>query len=92
MALTTPPKFPFKTSLAASSSTFLESQFKGLATIDFFNFSSIGLIFSTVSIIFSSLANTALVKVQLSPGLTFKIAQVSNKPPKQPIKVAIHLI
>jgi len=37
MAETAAPKFPFKTSLAACSSIFFESQFKGLATILFFN-------------------------------------------------------
>jgi len=95
MAETTAPKFPFKTSLAASSSIFLESQFKGFFTIDFFNFSSMGLIFSTCSNILSSLAKVALVKVQLSLGLTFRISQVITIPKPKPIRLArnfIHLV
>jgi hypothetical protein len=89
---TTAPKFPFKTSLAASSSIFLESQLKGFWAMLFFNFSSIWLIFSTVSIILSSLVKVALVRVQVSLGLTFKINQVSRIPPVIPIKLAIKLI
>ncbi|CAI2185131.1 13960_t:CDS:2 [Funneliformis geosporum] len=34
-------------------------------------------------------AKVAFPKVQLSLGLTFKMAQVSNKPPRQPIRVDI---
>jgi hypothetical protein len=51
-----------------------------------------GLIFSMVSIILSSLAKAALVRVQLSLGLTFKINQVNNIPKAKPMRLAISFI
>jgi hypothetical protein len=72
--------------LATCSSYFLETQFIGFDTIDFFKLLSTSSILGTTSIILSSLAKTPLPKFHTSPAPTLKIAQVSNKPIPNPIK------
>jgi len=71
-----------------SSSCFLESQFIGLLSTDFFNLLSTSSILGIYSTIFSLLAKEVLISIQALPNPTPKSPQVSKRATGKPIKLA----
>jgi len=75
MALAKAPQSPLLKSFTVASSTFLESQFKGLATIPFLSLLSMASTLGQCSSNFSSLTKIPLPRVQVSVRFTRKMAQ-----------------
>jgi len=75
MAFSGAAKSPLSMSLVVPSSTFLESQFKGLAAIPFFTLLSMASTLGQFSVNFSSLTKIPLPRVQVSVIFTRKMAQ-----------------